>query len=61
MIAGSMISGHILLSDWLFLIAAVLFLIAVVLTRSRIDAKVITAAEVSYAGLCLLAVGWLVL
>lgn len=57
----TLVSGHPLLSDWLLLIAAILFVIAAVLTRTRINAKVITAVEVAYIGLALFAVGFLVL
>lgn len=55
---GSLIDGHGLLSDWLFLVAAVLFLIAVVLTRRP---SIVAAAEAAYAGLCVAAVAFLVL
>jgi hypothetical protein len=52
-------SGHVLLSDWMFLIAAILFVIeavAIVVNRPAIGRGVLVAA-----GLALVALGWLVL
>jgi len=52
-------SGHVLLADWLFLLAAILFVIeavAVVAARPAIGRGVLIAV-----GLALIAVGWLVL
>jgi hypothetical protein len=35
MLAGNLIDGHILLSDWLLLIAAIVFLVATVVTAVK--------------------------
>jgi hypothetical protein len=67
MIADALISGHVLLADWLFVFAAVLFICEAVApvvvdrtdrtdTRRSIGRGILLAA-----GLALLAVAWLVL
>ncbi len=60
MIADQLISGHVLLSDWLFLIAAVLFAVEAILVLSGRVVHSATAA-ITPIGLALVAVGWLVL
>jgi hypothetical protein len=60
-------SGHVDLADWLFLIAAVLFLVAAVVPHvraSRVDGvrqRVDWAVSLMPLGLCLAMVAWLVL
>lgn len=66
MIAGTLIDGHILLSDWLLLIGAVLFVLAAVLslvvaTTERPRPAWLGHGFLIAAGLALVAVGWLVL
>lgn len=59
MTADDITHGHILLADWLFLLAAVLFVIeaaAIIWSRPAIGRGILVAA-----GLALIAVGWLVL
>ena len=59
MIADSIASGHVLLADWLFLLAAVLFVVeavAIVAARPAIGRGVLIAC-----GLAAVAIGWLVL
>lgn len=52
--------GHVLLADWLFLIAAIVFVLeAVVLWVGGRDT--ITRGVLPAVGLCLVAVAWLVL
>jgi hypothetical protein len=60
-IAGQIISGHILLADWLFLVAAVLFAVAAVAIYVRQTVPRDWIPCLVPAGLCLIAVAWLVL
>jgi NADH:ubiquinone oxidoreductase subunit K len=56
-IAAALLDGHVLLADWLFLIAAVLF----VVTAVGIVVRETTWPALVPLGLALVAVGWLVL
>ena len=60
MIAEGIAHGHVLLADWLFLLAAIVFVVeAVILARST--ATTITRGVLPAVGLALVAVAWLVL
>jgi hypothetical protein len=59
MLAVGITSGHVLLADWLFLIAAVFFAIAAILAWSRRPDP--SNGALVPIGLCLVAVAWLVL
>lgn len=59
MLADALISGHVTLADWLFLLAAVAFVIAAVLAWSRRPDP--TTGALVPIGLALVAIGWLVL
>jgi hypothetical protein len=67
MIADALSSGHVLLADWLFLLAAIVFVVEavapVVADRAdRVDGRRSIGRGILLAvGLALLAVGWLVL
>jgi hypothetical protein len=65
MTAGDLVHGHILLSDWLLLLAAVLFVLdvaAIVLSaRTPPTGPTISRGILTGIGLALLALGWLVL
>lgn len=55
-------SGHVLLADWLFLIAAVLFLLGgLSRAASARDGRLALPGWLLEIGLCLVAVAWLVL
>lgn len=55
-------SGHPGLSDWLLLIAAIVFVVAAVLAASTAPRPAwVNAAVLQLVGLALLAVAWLVL
>ena len=51
--------GHTLLSDWLFLLAAVLFVLSGMIGATATEDK--THGSLIAAGFALLAIGWLVL
>jgi hypothetical protein len=59
MIADALMSGHVTLADWLFLLAAVVFVIAAVLAWTKRPDP--TTGALVPIGLALVAVGWLVL
>ncbi|HKV67676.1 MAG TPA: hypothetical protein VJN72_06270 [Gaiellales bacterium] len=59
MAADALISGHVLLADWLFLIAAAIFAITAILVL--VERQDPTHGFALLAGLCLATVGWLVL
>jgi hypothetical protein len=52
-------SGHVLLADWLFLLAVVVFVIEVIVLVANRPA--ITRGVLPAVGLALIALGWLVL
>ena len=56
-------SGHVLLADWLFLIAAALFVIAAIVQAPKVAAPKVQpwALTIVAIGLACLAVAWLVL
>lgn len=59
MIADALVTGHVLLADWLFLIAAIVFVVevlAIVTARPAVSRGIMSGV-----GLALLAVAWLVL
>jgi hypothetical protein len=59
MVADALFTGHVLLADWMFLLAAIVFLVevaAIVTARPAISRGILSGV-----GLALLAVGWLVL
>ena len=59
MVAGQILSGHILLADWAFLIALVLFAVAAVI--AAIQRPDPSHGALIPAGLALIALAWLVL
>jgi hypothetical protein len=59
MISDALISGHITLADWLFLLAAVVFVIATILAWTKRPDP--TTGALIPLGLALTAVAWLVL
>jgi hypothetical protein len=59
MIADALLTGHVLLADWLFLLAAIVFIVEVVAIVTARPA--ISRGILSGVGLALLAFGWLVL
>lgn len=59
MIADALVTGHVLLADWLFLIAAIVFVVEVVAIVTARPA--VSRGIMSGVGLALLAVAWLVL
>ena len=59
MISDALISGHITLADWLWLIAAVAFVIAAVLAWTKRPDP--TTGALIPIGLALTVIGWLVL
>jgi hypothetical protein len=65
MIADDIAHGHVLLADWLLLLAAVLFLVeagaVIVATRTEPARPAIGRGILIAAGLAALAVAWLVL
>jgi hypothetical protein len=65
MTAGDLVHGHILLSDWLLLVAAVLFVLdvaAIVLSaRTPPAGPAISRGILTGIGFALLAVAWLIL
>jgi hypothetical protein len=62
MIADALIDGHVLLSDWLFLIAAVVFVLcALGRAISTVQAKVAVPGYLLEVGLALVTIAWLVL
>lgn len=61
MIADALLDGHVLLADWLFVIAAVLFVLVVLLARSARTAGGITTHDLLALGGACVAVGLLVL
>jgi hypothetical protein len=59
MLADALATGHVLLADWLFLLAAIVFVVevaAIVLERPAVSRGILSGV-----GLALLAVAWLVL
>jgi hypothetical protein len=59
MIADALLSGHVLLADWLFLLAAIVFVVevvAIVTARPAVSRGILAGV-----GLALVAVGLLVL
>ena len=59
MLADDLTHGHVLLADWLFLIAAILFVIVAVLLFAKPPDR--TRGVLLPIGLALLALGWMVL
>lgn len=61
MIAGQIISGHILLADWLFLAAAIVFAVAALAVYLRQAVPRDWVPALVPAGLALVAIAWLLL
>lgn len=59
MISDALISGHVTLADWCWLIAAIVFVIAAVLAWTKRPDP--TTGALVPIGLALVAIGWLVL
>jgi hypothetical protein len=60
-LADALISGHVLLADWLWLIAAVVFVVGAVIAASRAAKAWADTTVLTLAGLALTAVALLVL
>jgi hypothetical protein len=58
-VADALATGHVLLADWLFLLAAIVFVVEVVAIVTARPA--VSRGILSGVGLALLAVAWLVL
>jgi hypothetical protein len=58
-IADALVTGHVLLADWLFVLAAIVFVVEVVAIVTARPA--VSRGIMSGVGLALLAVAWLVL
>jgi hypothetical protein len=59
-LAGALIDGHILLSDWLLLIAAIVFVIATVVVAAATPKAWASWNVLASAGLALVAIALLV-
>lgn len=62
MIASGIASGHVLAADWLFLVAAILFVLAAIINiAGGTVAARFNPLNLAFIGLALVAFGWLVL
>lgn len=59
MLADAIADGHVYAADWLFLIAAVIFGLAAIIAGARLPDR--TRGTLIPAGLCLVAIAWLLL